>query len=74
MSKRKSKKRTAPAGRGRVVVLDGNPKMSEVILELADPLLDGDVANPKEVDFILLWGAGLFACPALGLVAYWFLA
>ena len=51
--KKKSKKRTAPAGRGRVVVLGGVPKMSEVILELADPLLDGDVSNAKEVDFIV---------------------
>ena len=53
MSKKKSKKRTAPAGRGRVVVLGGVPKMSEVILDLADPLLDGDVSNAKEVDFIV---------------------
>ena len=51
--KKKSKKRTAPAGRGRVVVLGGVPKMSEVILDLADPLLDGDVSNAKEVDFIV---------------------
>ena len=51
MSKKKSKKRTAPAGRGRVVVLGGVPKMSEVILDLADPLLDGDV--------VLFGGGGL---------------
>ena len=51
--KNKSKKRTVPAGRGRVFVLGSDPKMSEVILELADPLLDGDVSDAKEVDFII---------------------
>jgi len=51
--KNKSKRRTVPAGRGRVVVFGGEPKMSEVILDLADPLLDGDVSNPKTVDFIV---------------------
>jgi len=40
--------------------------MSEVILELADPLLDGDVANPKEVDFIVqltiaAWNKAMFS-------------
>ena len=64
MSK-KSKKRTVPEGRSRVVVFGGVPKMSEVILELADPLLDGDVANPKEVDFIVqltiaAWNKAMF--------------
>ena len=55
MSKKKKKreKRRVPGGPGRVVVVGGEPKMSEVILDLADPLLDGDVANPKEVDFIV---------------------
>ena len=54
MSKKKNKKkRRAPRRRGRVVVVGGRPKMSEVILDLADPLLDGDVANPKVVDFIV---------------------
>ena len=51
--KNKSKRRAIPAGRGRVVVFGGEPKMSEVILDLVDPLLDGDVSNPKEVDFII---------------------
>ena len=51
--KNKSKRRPIPAGRGRVVVFGGEPKMSEVILDLVDPLLDGDVSNPKEVDFII---------------------
>ena len=51
--KNKSKRRAVPAGRNRVVVFGGEPKMSEVILDLADPLLDGDVSNPKEVDFIV---------------------
>ena len=64
--KRKRKKRTGPAGRGRVVVLGGVPKMSEVILDLADPLLDGDVSNPKEVDFIVqltiaAWNKAMFS-------------
>jgi hypothetical protein len=40
-------------------------KMSEVILELADPLLDGDVSNAKEVDFIVqltiaAWNKAIF--------------
>jgi len=68
MSKKKNKrkKRRVPKGRGRVVVLGGVPKMSEVILELADPLLDGDVANPKEVDFIVqltiaAWNKAMFS-------------
>ena len=68
MSKKrnKSKKRTVPAGRGRVVVLGGDPKMSEIILELADPLIDGDVSNPKEVDFIVqltiaAWNKAMFS-------------
>jgi hypothetical protein len=67
MSKKKSKrkKRAAPTGRGRVVVFGGEPKMSEVILDLADPLLDGDVSNPKEVDFIVqltiaAWNKSMF--------------
>ena len=64
--KNKSKKRIVPAGRGRVFVLGSDPKMSEVILELADPLLDGDVANPKEVDFIVqltiaAWNKAMFS-------------
>lgn len=63
--KNKSKKRRVPGGRGRVVVVGGEPKMSEVILDLADPLLDGDVANPKEVDFIVqltiaAWNKAMF--------------
>jgi hypothetical protein len=62
--KNKSKRRAAPAGRGRVV-FGGEPKMSEVILDLADPLLDGDVSNPKEVDFIVqltiaAWNKSMF--------------
>ena len=65
MSKKKNKKRTVPAGRVRVLVFGGNPKMSEVILELADPLLDGDVSNPKAVDFIVqltiaAWNKAMF--------------
>ncbi len=63
--KNKSKRRTVPAGRDRVVVFGGKPKMSEVILDLADPLLDGDVSNPKEVDFIIqltiaAWNKSMF--------------
>jgi len=63
--KNKSKRRAVPAGRGRVVVFGGEPKMSEVILDLADPLLDGDVSNPKEVDFIVqltiaAWNKSMF--------------
>jgi hypothetical protein len=68
MSKKKNKrrKRAVPAGRGRIVVLGSKPKMSEVILELADPLLDGDVSNPKEVDFIVqltiaAWNKAMFS-------------
>ena len=38
---------------GRVVVVGAEPKMSEVILDLADPLIDGDVSNAKEVDLIV---------------------
>ena len=39
--------------------------MSEVILDLADPLLDGDVSNPKTVDFIVqltiaAWNKSMF--------------
>ncbi len=49
----KGKKRTFPPGRGRVFVLGAEPKMSEVILDLADPLIDGDVSNAKEVDLIV---------------------
>jgi hypothetical protein len=65
MSKKKNKKRTVPIGRGRVLVFGGDPKMSEVILELADPLLDGDVSNAKEVDFIVqltiaAWNKAMF--------------
>jgi hypothetical protein len=65
MSKKKRKKRTVPTDRGRVVVFGGEPKMSEVILELADPLIDGDVSNPKEVDFIVqltiaAWNKAMF--------------
>ena len=65
MSKKKNKRRAAPAGRGRVVVFGGEPKMSEVILDLADPLLDGDVSNPKEVDMIIqltiaAWNKAMF--------------
>ena len=50
--KNKSRKRTVPAGRGRVVVLGvgSDPKMSEVILELADPLLDGVVSEQRRQD------------------------
>ncbi len=51
--KNKSKKRTIPPGRGHVIVVGADPKMSEVILDLADPLLDGDVSNAKEVDLIV---------------------
>jgi hypothetical protein len=66
MSKEKNKKRTVPTGRGRVLVLGGDPKMSEVILELANPLLDGDVSNAKEVDFIVqltiaAWNKAMFS-------------
>ncbi|MBC8872235.1 MAG: hypothetical protein H8E44_22615 [Planctomycetes bacterium] len=40
--------------------------MSGIILELADPLLDGDVSNPKEVDFIVqltiaAWNKSMFS-------------
>jgi hypothetical protein len=52
MSK-KSKKRIVPSGPGRVFVLGADPKMSEVILDLADPLIDGDVSDAKEVDLIV---------------------
>ena len=64
MSKKNNRKRqTVPAG--RVVIVDGDPKMSEVILDLADPLLDGDVSNPKTVDFIVqltiaAWNKSMF--------------
>jgi hypothetical protein len=65
MSKKENKRRTVPTGRSRVVVFDGKPKMSEVILDLADPLLDGDVSNPKTVDFIVqltiaAWNKAMF--------------
>ena len=53
MSKKKSEKPTIPPGRDRVFVLGADPKMSEVILDLADPLFDGDVSNAKEVDLIV---------------------
>lgn len=51
--KNKSKKRTIPGRRGQVFVLGGDPKMSEIILDLADPIIDGDVSNAKEVDLIV---------------------
>ena len=51
--KNKSKKRTIPGRRGQVFVLGSDPKMSEIILDLADPLIDGDVSNAKEVDLIV---------------------
>ena len=51
--KNKSKRRTVPRGWGRVVVVGSEPKMSEIILELADPLIDGDVSNAKVVDLIV---------------------
>ena len=40
--------------------------MSEIILELADPLLDGDVSDAKEVDFIVQltiasWNKAMFS-------------
>lgn len=38
--KKKSKRRTVPAGRSRVVVFGGQPRMSEVILDLADPIVE----------------------------------
>jgi len=65
MSRKKSKRRASPAGRGRVVVFGGEPKMSEVILDLADPLLDGDVSDPKTVDLIVqltiaAWNKSMF--------------
>ena len=65
MSRKNRKRRATPTGRGRVVVFGGEPKMSKVILELADPLFDGDVSNPKEVDFIVqltiaAWNKSMF--------------
>ncbi len=51
--KNKSKRRPVPPGWGRVVVVGSEPKMSEIILELADPLLDGDVSDAKVVDLIV---------------------
>ena len=64
MSKKNNRKRQTVSA-GRVVIVDGDPKMSEVILELADPLLDGDVSNAKEVDFIVqltiaTWNKAMF--------------
>jgi len=64
MSKKNNRKRQTVSA-GRVVIVDGDPKMSEVILELADPLLDGDVSNAKEVDFIVqltiaAWNKAMF--------------
>ena len=62
----RKKRRTAVSpGRGRVYVLSGETKMSEAILDLADPLLDGDVSNAKEVDFIVqlaiaTWNKAMF--------------
>lgn len=50
--KNKSKRRTVTPGWGRVVV-GSEPKMSEIILDLADPLLDGDVSDAKAVDLIV---------------------
>ena len=62
---RKKRRSAVSPGRGRVYVLGGETKMSEVILELADPLLDGDVSNAKEVDFIVqltiaAWNKAMF--------------
>ena len=51
--KNKSKKRTIPPGRRHVIVVGSDPKMSEIILDLADPIIDGDVSNAKEVDLIV---------------------
>ena len=34
-------------------MLGADPKMSEIILDLADPIIDGDVSNAKEVDLIV---------------------
>ena len=55
MAKKKirRKKWNIPPGRKRVVIVNDDVKMSEVILDLADPIIDGDVSNPKEVDFIV---------------------
>ncbi len=53
MSKKKRKRRPGFTGRHRVVVIGGEPKMSEVLLELADPLIDGDVSDPDLVDILV---------------------
>ena len=62
----KGKKRTIPPGRGHLIVVGTEPKMSEVILDLADPLIDGDVSIAKEVDLIVqltiaAWNKAMFS-------------
>ena len=51
--RKKTRRRAARSGRSRVVIIGGKPKMSEVLLDLADPLIDGDVSDPKTVDFTI---------------------
>ena len=64
--KNKNKKRLVPRGWDGVVVVGSEPKMSEIILELADPLIDNDVSNAKEVDLIVqltiaTWNKAMFS-------------
>ena len=40
-------------GKNVIPTPEDEAKMSEVILELADPLIDGDISNAKQVDFII---------------------
>ena len=53
-------------GKNVIPTPEDEAKMSEVILELADPLLDGDITNAKQVDFIIqltivAWNKGMFS-------------
>lgn len=49
----KRRRRTPSNRRGPVYVVGSEPKMSEIILDLADPLIDNDVSDAKAVDLIV---------------------
>jgi hypothetical protein len=51
--KTKTNRRATRKGKRRAVVIDSEPKMSKLLLDLADPLIDGDVSDPKLVDAIV---------------------
>ena len=51
--KNKRRRRTPADRRAAVYVVGSEPKMSEIILDLADPLIHNNVSNAKTVDLIV---------------------